>query len=169
MKVVVNDANLLIDIVKLEMVTVFFQLDLAFYTTDLVYGEVNEAQAQYLQPYVDEGILRVERLTTEEIVELYEKTSTIRNLSDNDLSAFLLAQKRQGILLTSDNCFRKYARDSEQEVHGHLWVLDILVEGQIITPAKASDLLRRLCDEINPFLGLPAHECEKRHRRWSQQ
>ena len=65
MKVVVNDANLLIDIVKLEMVAVFFQLDLAFCTTDLVYGEVNKVQAQYLQPYVDEGILRVERLTTE--------------------------------------------------------------------------------------------------------
>ena len=102
-------------------------------------------------------------------MELYEKSSTIGNLSDNDLSAFLLAQKRQGILLTSDNCLRKYAHDNEQEVHGHLWVLDILVEGQIITPANARDLLRRLCDEINPFLGLPAHECEKRYRRWSQQ
>ena len=40
MTIVVNDANILIDLVKLELLQSFFNLSFEFYTTDLVLGDL---------------------------------------------------------------------------------------------------------------------------------
>lgn len=45
MKLLINDANILIDIVKLEIVEAFFALDFDLHTTDFVLAELKE----YLQ------------------------------------------------------------------------------------------------------------------------
>jgi rRNA maturation endonuclease Nob1 len=167
MRIVVNDANILIDIVKLELTEAFFQLNFQFYTTDLVFNEVDEPQAAILRQFVENGKLKVHSLTSEELTELYELSGTIGNLSDNDLSAFIKAQKLKGLLITSDNRLRKHAKERDQEVHGHLWVLDALVDALLLDGPAACEKLRLLCEVVNVKLALPEKECEKRYRQWN--
>ena len=50
MIVVVNDANILIDLVKLELYAIFFDLPLVFYTTDIILEELHFEQKEYLTP-----------------------------------------------------------------------------------------------------------------------
>jgi len=44
MKIVNNDANILIDLVKLELIDAFSKLDFDLHTTDLVLDELNDEQ-----------------------------------------------------------------------------------------------------------------------------
>ena len=53
MKVIVNDANILIDLVELELLPHFFDLEFEFLTTELVLNELFEEQHSALLPYID--------------------------------------------------------------------------------------------------------------------
>jgi hypothetical protein len=53
------------------------------------------------------------------------------------------------------------------EVHGHFWVFDNLVEKGLLSGQSAIDKLKELCTQVNPKLGLPAIECQKRIKNWS--
>lgn len=59
MIVVVNDANILIDIVKLRLLPHFFGLAFEFHTTDLVLAELFLEQQEELQQYIQSGTLIV--------------------------------------------------------------------------------------------------------------
>jgi hypothetical protein len=53
------------------------------------------------------------------------------------------------------------------EVHGHFWVFDNLVENGLLSGQSAIDKLNELCTQVNPKLGLPVNECQKRIKKWS--
>lgn len=59
MIIVVNDANILIDLVKLKLLPHFFSLQLKFYTSDFILNELHYWQVKELQVYVDNGTLTV--------------------------------------------------------------------------------------------------------------
>lgn len=46
MKLLINDANILIDIVKLDLVNAFLSLDFDLHTTDFVFAELNVQQQE---------------------------------------------------------------------------------------------------------------------------
>lgn len=168
MKVVVNDANILIDLVELGLLPHFFALEFEFLTTNLVLGELFDDQLSDLSPYIDNGTLTVQEVTEADLVEIYRIQATKPSLSDQDCSAYYQAVKNEATLITSDNTLRKFAHDNDLEVHGHLWVFDCMVEAETITGLRASQKLTELCEVINPKLGLPQSECTKRIKRWSK-
>lgn len=88
-------------------------------------------------------------------------------LSEQDCSAFHQAQNLQATLITSDNNLRRFAKDKDLDVHGHLWVFDRLVENDRITTEQAIKKLDDLCININPRLKLPVQECENRKAIWN--
>ncbi len=53
MKVVVNDANILIDLVKLELLPQFFALGHLFYTTDIILEELYPDQVEQLHKFIE--------------------------------------------------------------------------------------------------------------------
>lgn len=63
MTIVVNDANILIDLVKLQILTHFFGLNYQFYTTDLVLEELHDHQKAELEPYIVGGQLQVQEIS----------------------------------------------------------------------------------------------------------
>ncbi len=168
MTIVVNDANILIDLVKLQMLPHFFALDLEFCTTDLVLYELHDNQQLKLSPYIDNGTLNVIEITDEQLIAIFQITSTNPSLSEQDCSAFYQAQQLGAMLLTSDNKLRKFAKENNLEVHGHLWVFDRMVEAKTITGKRASDKLDELNNTINPKLNLPKEECTKRKKKWQK-
>jgi predicted nucleic acid-binding protein len=154
-KVIVNDANILIDLVELKLLPHFFALEFEFLTTELVLAELFEEQYQSLLPYIDNGTLIVHEMTGDDLTEIYLIQASRPSLSEQDCSAFYQARKNTATLITSDNTLRAFAKAEQLEVHGHLWVFDRMVEANTITGSRACEKLSELCDIINPKLGLP--------------
>ncbi|MGV8094670.1 MAG: hypothetical protein AB2L24_22685 [Mangrovibacterium sp.] len=90
------------------------------------------------------------------------------NLSEQDCSALHQAQKEAAILITSDNLLRNFAKSKNVEVHGHLWVFDNLVGNRLLMGIRAIEKLNELCNVVNPKLGLPVDECQKRITKWGK-
>ena len=101
MKLVVNDANILIDLVKLHMLPDFFALDLEFHTTALVLDELYDEQKEELQSYIDSGTLHVNELEAEEMMEVFDLQAQRPVLSPQDCSALFCAEKLGGALISS--------------------------------------------------------------------
>lgn len=168
MKLIVNDANILIDLVDLKLLPHFFQIECEFHTTELILAELLDEQQEALLPYIETGKLIVDIISEEDLAEIYTIRITKPALSEQDCSAFYQARKDEAALITSDNTLRKFAKKQDIEVHGHLWVFDKLVDNNIIGGKRASEKLTELCEVVNPKLGLPENECQRRYRKWGK-
>jgi predicted nucleic acid-binding protein len=138
MMVIVNDANILIDFVKLQLLPHFFAMELKFYTTDF------------------------------EIVEVQQLQSEKRQLSEQDCSAIVCARKVNGTIVTSDKNLRNFATSKTLKVVGHLWLFDTMIEQGTIAPVQAIRKLKELREQVNPRLNLPKSECETRIENWEK-
>ncbi len=167
MKLIFNDANILIDLILLELLPPFFDLQLECHTTSIILDELHEDQLGQLSPFIEDKLLLVHELKETELEQIMHLRNQRPSLSEQDCSALYKAQVLSGTLLTSDNSLRKAAISKRVEVHGHLWVFDRMVESETIMPKMASNKLKDLCSSINPKLGLPKSECDRRHKEWN--
>ncbi len=166
MKVVVNDANILIDLIKLDLLNQFFALECSFYTTDLILEELYDEQKKQLDIFIESERMKVLGFEAEDISRIVEIQEEKPQLSEQDCSAFICAIKVEGELLTSDNTLRRFAVSQNMIVRGHLWMFDQMVEQGIISGTLATDKLKMLIEVVNPRLGLPQKECETRLQAW---
>lgn len=168
MIVVVNDANILIDLIKLQLVEPFFNINWEFHSTDLIIeNELYDEQKLQLQPYIESGKLNIQELDAEDMIAILDIQYKKPQLSDKDCSALYYAKKLNASLVTSDNTLRKYAESIQVDVHGHLWVMDAMVEHTCIDPSTAITKLNEL-NTINPKLNLPKKECDLRIEKWQK-
>lgn len=168
MRVIVNDANILIDLVDLKILPHFFQLEYDFHTTEMILNELFPEQKEALEPYIETGRLIIDDISEDDLIAIVNIRISKPNLSEQDCSAFYQAQKVNAALITSDNTLRKYAQANNVEVHGHFWVFDNLVDSGLLTGNRAIEKLDELCNEVNPKLGLPVIECQKRIKKWGK-
>jgi predicted nucleic acid-binding protein len=165
----VNDANILIDLIKLELLEPFFSMPLAFHSTDLIIeNELHDAQKAKLKPYIEKGKFTIQELDARDIMRVLEMRLEKPQLSDKDCSALYCAEKLNALLITSDKALRNFARQRNVDVHGHLWVFDALLQYDCITHGTAIDKLNEL-NNINIKLSLPKKECEARIDYWKKQ
>lgn len=167
MRIIVNDANILIDLVELGLLQQFFSLQFEFHTTAPIIDELYDYQQADLHPYIISSKLMVIDFSDDELSEINNINLQKPALSTQDCSAFFHARKVTGILVSGDNTLKKYARNNHIEAYGHLWVFDRLVESGILSGQEATALLRMLTEIINPRLGLPISECQKRYAAWA--
>lgn len=167
MRIIVNDANILIDLVELGLLQQFFSLQFEFYTTAPIIEELYDYQQADLYPYIDSSKLIVIDFSEDELSKINDINLQKPALSPQDCSAFYHARKVTGILVSGDNTLKKYARNNHIEANGHLWVFDRLVESGILSGREATESLRMLAEIINPRLGLPKSECQKRYEAWA--
>jgi predicted nucleic acid-binding protein len=166
MKVVVNDANILIDLVKLQLLPHFFALAWEFHTTSLVLDELYDSQQEAYAAYIDNKRLTIDDLDGDELSVLLDFRTEKPQLSEQDCSAVLLSMKTDGLLISSDKNLREFAKAKGLEVHGHLWLFDQMVDSNTITPLRAAEKLDELKHFVNPRLHLPEVECQKRINLW---
>ena len=134
MRVVINDANILIDLVKIDLMNQFVQLDMELKTTDFVFEELNEEQKNIITLYINVG--EIEIITTEKVEDFAGISSILDHasgLSFEDCSVWYYANKFKGILLSGDGRLRKLAIANGIEVRGILFVLDQLLLKDWIT------------------------------------
>lgn len=111
MILVVNDANILIDLIKLQLLEAFFKIDWEFHSTNLIIeNELYEEQKEQLLPYIESGKLIIQELDVEDMMQIMAIQAQKPQLSDKDCSALHCAQKLKASLVTSDNTLRRFAK-----------------------------------------------------------
>lgn len=164
MIIVVNDACLIIDMLKINLSDQFFRLPFDMHTTDLVESEITDENAERFKHYVDNQSIQIHGLSSEKWVEVQNIFSkNLSSLSLADCSCLWLCQNLSATLLTSDGKLKKTAIDNSVPVHGILWVFEQLINFEIINKSEASNKLMDLM-EINPRL--PHKECQKLLQKW---
>ncbi len=92
MKIVVNDANVLIDLVDLNILPFFFLLKFEFHTTDLIFAELFSSQQEALVPYIESGYLIIETISESDLFAIININKFKPNLSEQDCSALGLPE-----------------------------------------------------------------------------
>jgi rRNA-processing protein FCF1 len=112
MKLAVQDANIIIDLIKIDLWSLALQLDLEIYTTDFVIGELAEEQLRVIQPYIDEGHFRLRTFDAEELGEIFNLTEKVPALSAADCSVLHSATSDGAMVLTGDKRLRNEVKVS---------------------------------------------------------
>ena len=159
----VNDANILIDLLKIGLLDSFFRLTYDFQVTDMVVAEIQEDNAADLHPFLAKGLLAQQGFTFEELIHIQALEVENPGLSIPDCSCLYLSQIKSATLLTGDAALRRVAEQKAIPVHGILWCFDEMVASEIITLDEAREKLVLLM-VMNPRI--PERECKKRLKQW---
>ena len=110
-------------------------------TTDFVVAEIdNPSQAE-----LEEVGINIESLEEKRVERLIERVGLHRKPSFADLSALVLAEYQQVVLITGDSDLRSAANELEIEVHGTIWLMDqCLGNGQLSRQTACSALTHML-------------------------
>lgn len=140
-QILINDSCVLFDLVDLELLKEFFQLEYSFLTTPQVVGEITDnSQIIEIEKYIQNQILMVDSMGLFETIQnIYDKYP---GLSFADSSVLELASRVDGILLSADKRLRNISKGNNLEVKGVLWVINELVDKKIITDQVAIQKLK---------------------------
>ncbi len=163
MILLVNDANILIDLLKIGLLESFFQLECEFHVTDFVVVEVQEDNVAELNMFIENGSLHKKSFDFEELMQVQLLEVKHQALSIADCSCLFHARKLSAQLLTGDAALRRTAQQEQLSVHGILWIFDELVRQNLLPKEQAIDKLSEL---MLKNTRLPATECKKRFKRW---
>ena len=167
MRIIINDANILIDLVHLNMMNNFIQLELDLKTTDFIFEELNDDQKEIINVYIESN--QIELITTEEDEDFESIASILDNssgLSFEDCSVWHYANKLNGILLSGDGKLRKQATANGVSVKGILYIFDQLLIKELISFDYAMEKIEELY-KINPRLPIDAKD--ERISNWSDE
>lgn len=159
MRLLVTDANVLIDYLVGELVAELFDLDCRLAIPDVLFAEELESHHSEL---IDLG-LELLSLSSAAIERTAGLASSHRRVSRNDLLALALAEQERGILLTGDAALRRAARSEGVEVHGSLWLADKMWEHG----AARGDRMVMAFERMKAAgRRLPWDQVESRRARW---
>jgi hypothetical protein len=162
MKLAVIDANIFIDLIKLQMLVLLFRIGIEIYTTQEIIDQLNESQFEILKEFIDLAQLNVYLLSEAELEEVVN-FSAPRSLELADKSVAWLSIHIEAMVLSGDGPLRKFCESKNLEVRGIIWLFDTFLEKQLIVQSHAVDKMNQLL-LINSRM--PKEECEKRIRAW---
>ncbi len=159
MKLIITDVSVLFDLYQLEILPEFFALKAEISTTSFVYNEiVISNQVVEFEVYKRSQKLNVIMLTDEE-QDAVNQFATKRNLKSlPDKTMLWKSIQLNCALLTCDRKLKLEAKEHGVEVHGSIWVIEKLVEENILDKSKAIALLEQL-KTVNDRL--PMEEIDK--------
>jgi hypothetical protein len=167
MKVVINDANILIDLVKLRLLKDFSKLPFELYTTDVVYEEIVSSQKKSITLLNQQGLINIIEIgeSSKDYAGIYNLLVKSNGLSFEDCSVWFYSKQMQGTLLTGDGLLRKCASKDDVEVRGIIYVFDELVKFSIIDYETA---IKKIKELYSFNTRLPKKEIDYRLKLWSK-
>lgn len=166
MMAVVCDANILIDLLQIDLFRAFLKLKWVKHVPPDVAGEVQENNSDQLSTAINAGKLILPTFTPEDLLRIQKFKFRYSSLSMEDCSCLFLAETLPAMLLTGERRLRSIATELHQlEVHGVLWVFEQLIEEKVINHPLAHAKLTQL---ININKRLPKGECERLLKRWKR-
>lgn len=142
MTLIITDTNILFDIISIGALPEFFSLDFEIYTTVFVIQEIKQSdQKEAIEVFVRAKVLTVIDFNSDEIgeIEEFKTCKTFKGITDK--SVLWKALKLNCPLLTGDRKLRSEAENLGVEVHGTIWVIERLIEKNLINLAKGVHLL----------------------------
>lgn len=133
MLLLISDANILIDMEEGGLLKQMFRLPWTFCVPDLMYVEELEAQHSDLLALG----LQLKELTPVSMSYAANLMGTFSGPSRIDCFALALASQERCPLLTGDQALRRLARQESVEIKGTLWLVEQLIEQQIISVQHA--------------------------------
>ncbi len=159
MKLHINDANILIDIVQLDLVDAFFSLGFELYTTDFVFAELEIIQQKALQS----DKLTIISPTENDLFAIANRTNFNNGLSFEDCSVWYFAEKMNGVLITGDGRLRTKAKASGIDVKGIIYIIEEIKKQNILDTQTCIEKMETLQSLNNR---LPQSEITKRIDLW---
>ena len=148
MKIVIQDANIIIDAINMGITHFFKEMGIEFHTTDLVNNEIQgDVQRLKLDQLIADGLMLIDTLEGDDAMRLFSMTmeyGAISNLTPEDCSVMVLAEKYDARLLTGDQKLVRYAKKRNIIVNGILWITDTLVEKGIVSKKEMIPYLEKL-------------------------
>lgn len=144
-KLLISDANIIIDIVAGELVEAMFSLEYEFATPDILYAEeLADQHPEILQT----GLTALE-LTPESIIQAdtYFQENRTSRVSVNDCLALSLAQQEKCTLLTGDSKLKQLAIIKGISVRGTLWLVETMFNNGLITAIDAESSYQKMIDD----------------------
>src|SRR6185295_16262968 len=136
-----------------------FQLPLSLQAHDVIVAELESPDGATL---VGRG-LQARELTGNQVLEVVRLAGRYLRPSRSDLFALVLARSQGATLLTGDRHLRSAAESEGVKVHGTLWLLDQMVETDLLERREA---IARLLRMVQAGRRLPTAEVERRLRIW---
>lgn len=135
-KLLISDANILIDMIVGGILEEIFSLDYEFAVPDVLFHE--ELRDQH--PDLPEKGLSVLELGEAAIIDTAQLSvkHVQTGVSNNDCLALALARQEDCPLLTGDAKLRQVSIAENAEVRGTLWLVGELVEASVITVDQAA-------------------------------
>ena len=164
MKIAVTDANIFIDLIKLQWLGYLFNIELEIYSTREVIDELNDSQLERVTAFIQSKQLAVYYFSSDEWEQIVEMNAPA-SLTPEDKSVVFLAIQLQAEVLSGDNPLRKFCEKQKLEVKGILWLFDRFVELKMVTPNIAIEQMNYLLSFNNR---LPALDCQSRLKRWEE-
>lgn len=147
MQLLVSDANIFIDMEAGGLIEFMFRLPEEFGVPDILYIEELAEQSPELPGYG----LKVIALKAETVAEAERLRQLYRHPSLNDLFALALAKQERCPLITGDGKLREAADKEGIELKGTLWLVQRMIEEEIIsveTAATAYERMRHDCRRL---------------------
>jgi hypothetical protein len=164
MKLAVIDANIFIDLIKLQMLALLFRMEIEIHTTQEIVDQLRDEQQEQLKEFIEATHLKIYLLSEEELEEVINLEAP-RSLELADKSVTWLSLQLKAIVLSGDGPLRRFCESKKLEVRGIIWLFDSFIEKKLILHALA-------IDKMNQLLGfngrLPKEECMKRIREWKK-
>lgn len=157
--VYISDTNIWIDFRNAGLLDQMFRLPFTLCCTDFVLNELEDFPHEEL---IVRGLL-VDSFDEQGVMRLFALKVEHNNSSLADVSCYLLAQETGRPLLTGDGKLRRQAQRDGLQVHGALWLLDLMVEHQVVAPMQAADALEIMLEH---GARLPSGECDTRLSHW---
>lgn len=148
MKLLINDANILIDIIKIEMIDEFLALQFELKTTDFVFAELHPEQQKLFE---SKKLGIIESIETEDIRGIFNLLENSKGISFEDCSVWYYAKKMNGIIVTGDRSLMKMVKPNGVEVRGIIYLIEEMKNQQLISNSQAIHKLKTLI-KINPRL-----------------
>ncbi len=92
----VNDANILIDLLKINLLDFFFRLEFDFQVTDMVFAEIREENVAELERCIELNLLTMQGFAFEDLLQIQLIEGNNPVLSIADCSCLYLAEKLSG-------------------------------------------------------------------------
>jgi predicted nucleic acid-binding protein len=166
MKLFISDTNIFIDLFRIDLIDLFFEMDgVDIKTTDFVIEEIRDPTQQAIMlAFISQKQLEVIVSEDVDIVSILQLRQQHKKLSVEDCSVWYYAKKLNGILLTGDGQLRKQSLKSHIEIRGILYLFDLLIAERKLSYETAILKLKELA-ELNSRL--PENEVRLRLEDWS--
>jgi predicted nucleic acid-binding protein len=137
MNIAITDACIFIDLHDLKLTNLLFSLELDIHTSLDVFNELYSHLQDILLAFHSVGKLTIHNISANDRINIKEQNYP-KSLSENDKTVLYLAEKINAMILSSDKAVRICAGKKSIEYHGMLWILDKLIESNLISKLDAA-------------------------------